>query len=255
MAGRFAAHIDALGGAMAATPVGRGTSIRSVHRRLRSVGPPRRLQAVVFDLGGVLIDWNPRYLYRKLFPGNAPGMEEFLSTICTPAWNEKQDAGRSIAEAETELIALHPDKRDLIRAFYGRFGETLSGAIMGTVAVLEALDRSAIPLYALTNWSAETFPLARARFDFLGRFRDIVISGATGTMKPDPAIYRLLLSRNGLEAANAANCVFVDDSPANVAGADALGFTTILFRSPRWLEEELRGLGFLDTRVKNRSRG
>jgi 2-haloacid dehalogenase len=213
---------------------------------------PSNARAVVFDLGGVLIDWNPRYLYRKLFPDNEPGMEEFLATVCTSAWNEQQDAGRLIATAEQELIDRFPDKIELIRAFYGRFGEMLNGAIAGTVEVLEGLHTSGVPLYALTNFSAETFPLALQRFDFLGRFRDIVVSGRTGTKKPDPAIFRLLLSRNSLAAPD---CVFIDDSAANVQAARLLGFTAIRFQSPEQLAAELQSLGFLDPQVKNNPQG
>ena len=139
-------------------------------------GPSPAPRSVVFDLGGVLIDWNPRYLYRKLFPGDETGMEHFLSTVCTPAWNEQQDAGRPVAVAVAELLGRYPEQEPLIRAYYSRFNETLRGEISGTVRLLEALDLAGIPLYALSNWSAETFPNARARFGFLSRFRDIVVS-------------------------------------------------------------------------------
>src|SRR5579872_5003147 len=147
---------------------------------------------VVFDLGGVLIDWNPRHLYRKLFAGDEAAMEHFLATICTQAWNERQDAGRSFADAAAQLTALHPDKTALIEAYGVRFDEMLAGPIHGTLDVLAALRERQVPLYALSNWSAETYPLAERRFAFLQWFRGIVISGREGMIKPDPRIFRLL---------------------------------------------------------------
>ncbi|MBI3706862.1 MAG: HAD family phosphatase [Proteobacteria bacterium] len=204
-----------------------------------NVPPPRN---IVFDLGGVLIDWNPRHHYRRLFDGDEPAMETFLSTVCTQAWNEKQDAGRSIAAAEAELIARHPDKADLIRAYYGGFDRMMRGAIEDSVAILEELHRRGTPLYALTNWSAETFPRARRRFDFLARFRGIVVSGELGVMKPDPRIFAHLLATHGLDAAD---CVFIDDSPRNVAAALDVGFRALHFKSPQALRADLAALGLL----------
>lgn len=198
-------------------------------------------QAVIFDLGGVLIDWNPRHLYRKLF-GDEAEMERFLDTVCTPAWNAEQDAGRPIAVAVAELSARHPEHSALIEAFYARWPEMLAGAIEDSVAVLARLRALGVPLYALTNWSAETFPLARARFDFLGWFRGIVVSGEVGMKKPDPAIFRLCLERFALAPGDA---VFIDDAPANVAAAEALGLTGLRFTSAAGLDRELRALGLL----------
>src|SRR5258706_2112727 len=129
---------------------------------------------VVFDLGGVLIDWNARYLYRKLFNGDEDKVESFLAEICTEEWNERQDAGRSFADAVAELAARHPDKRVLIAAFGDRFDEMIAGAVEGTVEILRELDGRGTPLYAITNWAAETFPSQRKRFPFLSCFRGIV---------------------------------------------------------------------------------
>jgi len=196
---------------------------------------------VVFDLGGVLIDWNPRYLYRTLIPDER-AMEEFLATVCTGPWNECQDAGRTIAEAEAELLARHPQHEQLIRAYYGQFDRMLAGPIHGTVAILEALHERGVPLYALTNWSRETFHHARRRFAFLKRFLAIVVSGELGIMKPDARIFRHLTETHGLRPAD---CLFIDDSPKNVAGARAAGLQAIHFTGPDALREELRGLGFL----------
>jgi 2-haloacid dehalogenase len=195
---------------------------------------------VVFDLGGVLIDWNPRHLYRELFGGDDQAMEDFLANVCTSAWNLRQDAGRSIAEAEA--IARHPAKAALIRAYYAGFDRMLKGPIDASVAVLEELHARATPLYALTNWSAETFPHARRRFPFLARFRAIIVSGEIKLIKPDAAIFRHLLATQGLEARD---CLFIDDAPYNVEGARAAGLDAVHFRSPEGLRADLVARGLL----------
>src|SRR5437764_3841293 len=175
--------------------------------------PPSRT-VVVFDLGGVLIDWNPRHLYRKLFGGDDAAMEQFLASVCTQSWNECQDAGRSFAEAVEELCGTHGDKRALIEAWHLRFDEMMAGPIHGTVDLMAELRHRGVPLYALSNWSAETYPFAQRRFAFLTWFEGALISGHEGMKKPDPRIFALLLERFGL-AADAT--VYVDDSPRNVA--------------------------------------
>lgn len=190
---------------------------------------------VVFDLGGVLIDWNPRRLYRKLLPDDA-AIESFLAEVCTAEWNLQQDAGRSWAEAVAELTARFPDRAGLIAAYHERWEEMLGGAIGDTVALLEELDAAGVPLYALTNWSRETFPIARRRFPFLSRFRGVVVSGEERAAKPDPRIYRILLERYQLEPAE---CLFIDDVPRNVEGARAAGMEGILFTSAADLRREL----------------
>lgn len=194
--------------------------------------------AIVFDLGGVLIDWNPRYLYRKLINDEAE-VESFLSKICTPEWNVKQDAGRPFAEAVEELIAQFPDKSDLISAYHLRWEETLGDAIEGTVEILSDLKRSDYQVAALTNWSAETFPVAERRFDFLKWFELIVVSGAEKLIKPDPRIFELLLARLGRRAEQ---CIYIDDVLHNVSAAARLGFHAIHFQSPKQLREELSRL-------------
>jgi len=195
----------------------------------------------IFDLGGVLIEWNPRHLYRKLFADEA-AMERFLATVCTSEWNLRQDAGRPFAEGFAALMPGHADKRELIEAWTARFGEMIPGAIEGTVDILRELDARGVPLYALSNWSAETFPTQRPRFPFLDAFRGIVISGAEGVVKPDPRIFRILLDRYGVDPATA---VFVDDSEANARAATAVGLSGIHFRSPEQLRDELRQCGLL----------
>lgn len=199
-----------------------------------------RFEAVVFDLGGVLIDWDPRYLYRSLFDGDEAAVERFLAEVATPAWNAEQDAGRTWREAIDALIARHPDRRDLIVAYDERWAEMLGGPIDGTVDVLADLRRIGIRLAALSNWSAEKFPIARERYPFLGWFETIVISGEIGLAKPDPRIFRHLLEVTGLEAEST---VYVDDVPANVAVAGELGMAAIQFRGSGILREDLRRLG------------
>lgn len=200
----------------------------------------RHLTTVIFDLGAVLIDWDPRHVYRDLFPGDEAGMEAFLADVTNATWNHQMDAGRSWADAVAELVALHPERRDLIEAYWTRWPDMLRGEIPGTVAVLRELRDAGVRLLALTNWSAETFPVARERFDFLGWFEGIVVSGEERLAKPDPAIYRVLLERYAVDAAQA---VFVDDRPENVAAAEALGMTGIVFRSPDELRMSLGTLG------------
>jgi 2-haloacid dehalogenase len=204
--------------------------------------PNARRSVALFDLGGVLIDWNPRYLYRKLFNGDEAAMEHFLATVCTTEWNERQDAGRSFAEATQELLPRHADKLELIEAWGKRFGEMISGAIDGTVDVLAELKGRGVPIYAITNWSAETFPPQRARFPFLSWFEDIVVSGVEGVMKPDPRIFRILFERHGVTPGAA---VFIDDAAKNAAAASALGVHGIHFRSPDQLRRELVAVGIL----------
>lgn len=196
----------------------------------------------IFDLGGVLLDWNPRHLYRKLFAGDEAAMEDFLATVCTTEWNELQDAGRSFAEASRELLPRHADKIELIEAFGQRFGEMIAGAIDGTVDVLAELKQRAVPVYAITNWSAETFPPQRQRFAFLSWFDGIVVSGMEGVIKPHPRIFQILCERHRIAPESA---VFIDDVAANAAAASALGIHGIHFRSADQLRRELIAVGML----------
>lgn len=203
--------------------------------------PTTPLTAVVFDLGGVLIDWNPRYLYRKLFDDEA-AMEAFLADVVSPEWNGQQDSGRTWAEAVEVLSREHPEQRDLIAAYWHRWQETLGDAIAPTVAILEELHGAGVRLYALSNWSAETFPIARPRYPFLDWFDGIVISGEEKVAKPDPAIFRHLLDRYGLDPATT---VFIDDSEANVRAAASEGIVALLFVDAATLRNDLRGFGLL----------
>ncbi len=199
------------------------------------------IDTVVFDLGGVLVDWNPHHLYRNLIPDEAE-RSRFLAEVCPQHWNELQDAGRPVAEATAERVALFPEHAELIAAYYGRWEEMLAGAFEETVSVLEALHERDIPLYALTNWSAELFPIARRRFAFLRLFRGIVVSGEEKLIKPDAAIFELLCRRHGLAPER---CAFIDDNPANVATARALGFVAHGYASAAGLRAWLGELGLL----------
>ena len=205
--------------------------------------PDTRPTVVVFDLGGVLVDWNPRYLYRTLFDGDETAMEQFLAEVCTPGWNHEQDCGRPWDEACALLVRDHPDKRPLIEAWPARFDETMAGPIPGTVEILAELRARDVPLYALSNWSAETFPRAQARFEFLQWFRGIVISGALRVAKPDRAIYRHFLERYELRAEDT---LFIDDAPRNVEAAASLGMHALQFTDAAALRSALAGLGLLE---------
>lgn len=195
----------------------------------------------VFDLGGVLIDWNPRHLYRKLFDGDEHAMEQFLTTICTPSWNQQQDAGRSFAEGCALLKAVHPAAAHRIDAWFERYDEMLAGPIQGTVDILAELRAQGVPLYALSNWSVETFPFALKRFAFLKWFQGIMLSGEVGLVKPDTKIYELFLKTFAMDPATT---VFVDDLQPNVEAAAALGMQAIWFTNPVALRAELRNLPF-----------
>ncbi len=200
------------------------------------------VDAVVFDLGGVLIDWNPRHLYRKLFDDEVE-MERFLTEVCSPDWNRRLDAGGSFEEGVGELLPRHRAQEPLIRAWKERWEEMLGGEIAGTLALLEELHSAGMPLYALTNWSAETFPIGRRRFAFLDRFRHILVSGEVGLIKPDPRIFQLLIDRTGLVPERT---IFVDDSQANVEAALRIGFQAIRFTGAQELRGDFARLGLLD---------
>jgi 2-haloacid dehalogenase len=185
------------------------------------------------------MDWNPRYLYRKIFED--PGaMERFLEEVGFGAWNEEQDRGRPFAEGVAVLIARFPDYRTAIEAFHHRWEETIAGEIAGSVEILAALRDAGYPLYGLSNWSAETFAVVRHRYPFFSWFDAIVLSGEEKVCKPDPGLFNVLLERSGRPAGE---CVFIDDSLPNVTAARAMGFQVVHFRSPEQLREELTDRG------------
>ena len=196
---------------------------------------------VVFDLGMVLIEWDPRHLYRKVFKNEAD-MEWFLTHVCHADWNLEQDKGRSFDDAVSEATRRHPKYAAEIALYRDRWHEMIPGAIMGTVDILEALYKKGTPLFAVTNWNGDTFRATRNRFPFLGLFRDIVVSGDEQLLKPEPEIFQLLAHRNHIKLEDS---IFIDDSLKNVKGAAAVGMKAHHFTSPEKLAVELKNLGIL----------
>ncbi|MGB5186656.1 MAG: HAD family phosphatase [Acidimicrobiia bacterium] len=200
------------------------------------------ITAVVFDIGAVLVDWNPEYLYAKVIP-DPDERRWFLNEICTPEWNFAMDAGTSVSEEVAKLAAERPEYADLINPWWDRWREMLGDEIPGTRAIVEELKRSGKPVYALTNWNAQTWVIGVAEFPFLGEIFDgVVVSGQEGVTKPDPRIFEILSSRYDLEASKT---VFIDDSPKNVAAATTLGYQAHLFTSAPELEAWLKKINVL----------
>ncbi len=201
--------------------------------------PP--LSIAVFDVGNVLIRWEPRLLFGKIFADPAR-RDWFLAEICTEAWNREMDRGRPFADGIAERVARHPEWADEIRAFDERWHEMVPGTIEGSVALLGALRARGVPTYAVTNFSAEKWAECLARFAFLAGFRDVVVSAHERLLKPDPAIFRVLVERNGLDPST---CFFVDDVAANVEGARAAGMSGAVFTTPARLAVDLAARGLL----------
>lgn len=200
------------------------------------------INAIIFDLGGVLVDWNPRYVYRQLFDTEEE-MEWFLANITTLDWNEQQDAGYPIEQATRELVAKHPEWENQIRIYYDRWIDMLADPIHGTVDILKRLkEKRQFKLYALTNWSAELFPHARKTFEFLKWFDGIVVSGEEKMKKPQPEFFRLLLERYDLEPATT---LFIDDNLRNIEAAKKIDLQILHFTTPATLEKDLEQLGVL----------
>ena len=200
------------------------------------------IKAIIFDLGGVLIDWNPDYVFDKLFDDKEK-KRYFFENICTPDWNEEQDAGRSIKEATENLVAQHPEWKEQIEAFYGQWTDMLGGPIEGTVEIFRQLkEANSVKFYALTNWSAELFPIALERYDFLHWFDGRVVSGEEKMRKPFPQFYQVLLDRYNLQAHET---LFIDDNARNIKAAEALGINCIHFQSPEQLKKELEQMEIL----------
>jgi 2-haloacid dehalogenase len=209
----------------------------------------KTIDTVIFDLGAVLIDWNPRYLYRKILKTEEE-ISWFLENICTSEWNDQQDAGRSFKEATEELIAKHPDWEIAVRAWYDRWHETIQGPVHETVEILKRIKESKkYRLYALTNWSDETFPWALNNFEFLHWFEGIVVSGIEKIRKPQPEFFQILFDRYQVDPVLS---LFIDDNAKNVEAGKKLGLTTIHYQSPSQLHKELDQLGIL-SRSNHRS--
>jgi len=212
---------------------------------LLSVQPPtenymaERLPVPVFDVGNVLIRWDPRLLYRKLIADEAE-REDFLTRVCAPEWNLEMDAGKPFAQGIAERVALFPDKADLIRAFDSRWIETLGGAIDGSVAILQELWARGVKTYAISNFSYEKFAVASEAFPFLSGFEGAIVSGREKLLKPDPRIFRLLCDRYGLAAED---CFFIDDSRPNIESARRMGMQAHWFEDPERLRAALKEAG------------
>ena len=197
-----------------------------------------KIKNIIFDLGGVLIDWNPDYVFLNEFQGNREKMEEFYNKVCTFDWNENQDAGYPLKKATEDRIKLFPEYENLIQMYYGRWEEMLGDAIEDSVSILKKIVKNTnYKVIALTNWSAETFPIALKRYDFLHWFDGIVVSGTEKTRKPFKKIYYLTLERYNLKAANS---LFIDDNERNIISAKEIGINTIKFNNPSQLENDLK---------------
>lgn len=198
-------------------------------------------KTIVFDFGGVLIDWNPRNLYKKIFSSETE-MEWFLENICTTEWNLRIDAGKPFAVSVAERSSQYPEWTAEIEAFHKRWPEMLGGEIPGTVEILEEIIQKGYKVYGLTNWSAETFPIAQGRYPSLNLMDGIVVSGEEKLIKPDPEIFRVLLEKYNL---NAENCIFIDDNLHNIEASRKLGFEAIHYKDPDGLRDALSWLGVL----------
>lgn len=202
----------------------------------------KNVNTIVFDLGGVLIDWNPMYVFENYFEDESQ-LEYFFRHVATFEWNEEQDAGVPLADATAQRIALFPEWEQPLIDFYGRWEEMLGGPIPGTVDLLEQLKKTKqYPLYALTNWSSETFPIALQRYEFLHWFDGRLVSGEEKLAKPDPAIFRLLLSRYALDPAST---LYIDDNARNVAAAAKEGLQAVQFKNPEQLREVMTSLSLI----------
>lgn len=202
---------------------------------------PAAIDAVVFDIGGVLLDWDPRYLYRKLFDDESE-MNRFLEQVCTMEWHERHDLGYSVLESCEKLATAHPEHAGVIRAWERRSEEMVAGPIDGSIEILRELRQLGVPCYALTNMERETYPRRVARYPFLRWFDGSVVSGFEGVAKPDPKIFELLLSRFDLRPSRT---LVIDDSVANVKAARSVGMRALRFRSPARLRGELRRIRLL----------
>lgn len=195
------------------------------------------ITAIVFDYGNVLIEWNPRNMYSRYFPNDAEGMERFLHEADFAGWNAQQDRGRSFKEGVAEASRKFPQYAHLFQAYHDYWKDSIGEALWDTVGIVKRLKQKGCPLYGLSNWSAETFPHVCEKYEFFNLFDDMVISGKVGHVKPEPEIYHILLGKIGKPAQE---CLFIDDSPANIQQAQELGFQTIRFESPEQLESALQ---------------
>jgi len=200
------------------------------------------IKAILFDFGNVLLEWNPRYVYRRYFPNDEAAMEQFLNEVSFMDWNAQQDKGRSFTEGVAVLSKQFPQYSDLIQAYHTNWKESIGDSLTGTVELMKRLKKAGYRVYGLSNWSAETFPLVREKYDYFGLLDDIILSGEVGAIKPEPEFFEIALRRIGYPAQE---CLFIDDAPANIEQARKMGFVTVLFESPEQLERELERLHLL----------
>jgi len=200
------------------------------------------IKAIIFDYGNVLLEWNPRYVYDRYFPNNPEGMENFLKEVDFMGWNAHQDKGRTFREGVADLSGQFPHYSHLIQAYHDNWKDSIGDAYWDTVEILKQLKAKGYSVYGLSNWSAETFPYARSKYNFFELLDDMVISGEVGHIKPEPEIYQLLLEKVGRPAQE---CLFIDDSLANIQQAQAMGFQTVHFKSAEQLADELKSMKLL----------
>lgn len=200
------------------------------------------IKAIIFDFGNVLIEWNPRYIYKHYFPDDPEGMERFLREVNFADWNLQQDKGRPFVEGTALLSQQFPHYSHLIQAYHDRWIDSIGEPVTGTVNILQQLKQVGYPLYGLSNFSAETFPYIREKHNFFDLLDDMVISGEVGHVKPEPEIYQIMLDKIGRPARE---CLFIDDALANIHQAQKMGFAVVHFRAPEQLEATLRDLEIL----------
>jgi 2-haloacid dehalogenase len=200
------------------------------------------IKAIFFDFGNVLLEWDPRYVYRRYFPDDEAAMERFLQEVNFMEWNSLQDKGRPFKEGVAVLSQEFPHYSELIHAYHENWNDSIGGSLDGTVEIMKRLKQAGYALYGLSNWSAETFPLVRNKFVFFDLLDDIILSGEVGQIKPYPEIYEIALERIGRPASE---CLFIDDSLANIEQARKMGFVVVHFQSPQQLEAELKALRLL----------
>jgi len=198
---------------------------------------PTNIKAIIFDFGNVIIEWDPRHVYRRYFPNDTEGMERFLIEVDFMTWNAQQDKGRSFTEGVADLSAKFPQYTELIQAYHEHWIDSIGTAYMETVEIMKELKQAGYPLYGLSNWSAETFSLVHKKYDFFSLLDDMVISGTVGYVKPEPEIYQIMLDKIGKPAQE---CLFIDDSLPNIKQAEKLGIIGIQFQSAEQLRSELR---------------
>jgi 2-haloacid dehalogenase len=203
------------------------------------------IKAIIFDYGNVLLEWNPRYVYNRYFPNDPEEMERFFKEVDFMGWNAKQDKGRTFKEGVANLSAQFPHHAHLIQAYHDNWKDSIGDAYWGTVEIMKQLKQKGYPLYGLSNWSAETFPYARAKYNFFDLLDDMVISGAVGYVKPEPEIYHIMLEKIRKPAQE---CLFIDDSLPNIHQANTMGFVTIRFQSSTQLKTDLENLGILNSK-------